>query len=220
MTGTLASSRLRTLAQRAAPRDEAQERCELCSAPIPADHRHVLDRESRELVCACRACALLFDRDAAANGRYKTVPERRLAVFDLELDDVMWEELRLPVDIAFFVRSSATRRVEAFYPGPMGATESMLGLEAWEALEAANPLLGTLEDDVEALLVNRARGARRHWVVPMDDCFALVGLIRMHWRGFTGGKEVWEEIDRFFDGLDRRSRPATSNDRKEPTWQR
>lgn len=212
---------LRSLAQRSAERREAvQERCELCGAAIPSDHRHVLHRESRELMCACRPCSLLFDRDAAAMGRYKLVPDRRLAVFDLELDDVMWEELRLPVDIAFFVRSSHSGRVEAFYPSPMGATESMLGLEAWAALEEANPVLRTLEEDVEALLVNRVRGARRHWVVPMDECFGLVGLIRAHWRGFTGGKEVWEELGRFFDGLDRRSRPATRNDGREPTWRR
>ena len=215
------SGTLRVLAQRSASRRDAElERCELCGAPIPAEHRHLLERASRELLCTCRPCSLLFDRDAAANGRYKLVPERRLAVFDLELDDVTWEELRLPVDIAFFVRSSAEGRVQAFYPGPMGATESMLRLDAWEALEEANPVLRTLEDDVEALLVNRAHGARRHWLVPMDECFGLVGLIRTHWRGFTGGREVWEELERFFDGLDRRSRPATRADGKEPTWRR
>ncbi len=215
------STTLRTLAQRStAAREATLEHCELCSAVIPPEHRHLLDRETRELMCACKPCSLLFDRDAAANGRYKLVPDRRLAVFDLELDDVMWEELRLPVDIAFFVRASREERVQAFYPGPMGATESMLPLDAWSALEAANPVVATLEDDVEALLVNRAHGARRHWIVPMDECFGLVGLIRTRWRGFTGGKEVWEEIARFFDGLDRRSRPASRNDGREPTWRR
>ena len=62
-----------------------------------------------------------------------------------------------------------------------------------------------MEPDVEALLVNRARGARGHWLVPIDDCYALVGLIRTRWRGLTGGKDVWEEIGRFFTTLDRRS---------------
>lgn len=219
MSGTLASSRLQRLArQSTVAREATQERCELCGAPIPVDHRHVLHRDSRELLCACTPCSLLFDRDAAAEGRYKRVPDRRLAVFDLELDDVLWEELRLPVDIAFFVRRSDGGRVEAFYPGPMGATESQLTLEAWVALEAANPVLTTLDADVEALLVNRAHGARRNWIVPMDECFRLVGLIRLHWHGLTGGKAVWEELARYFDGLDRRSRPATRNDGKEPTW--
>jgi hypothetical protein len=96
----------------------------------------------------------------------------------------------------------------------MGATESLLELEAWQQLEDDNPVLASMELDVEALLVMRARGARRQWLVPMDDCFTLVGLIRSHWRGLTGGREVWDEISRFFDELDRRSRPA----RREMTW--
>ena len=50
------------------------------------------------------------------------------------------------------------------------------------------------------------RGARRQWIVPIDVCYALVGLIRTRWRGFTGGAEVWRELDKFFEGLDRRSR--------------
>ena len=64
-------------------------------------------------------------------------------------------------------------------------------------------MLGELEPDVEALLVNRARGAREHWLVPIDDCYSLVGLIRTRWRGLTGGREVWEQID----ALLRRARP-------------
>jgi hypothetical protein len=210
---TIGSSRLRALARRSAgAREAALERCELCAAPIPAEHRHLLDLESRELMCACRACTVLFDRGAAGGGHYRLVPERRLRVDDLALDDLAWEQLRLPVDLAFFLRSSgAAERVQAFYPGPMGATESLLTLQAWEALEAANPILRSLDHDVEALLVNRARGARAHYVVPIDDCFALVGIIRTHWRGLTGGREVWERIAEFFDGLDRRARPASAN---------
>jgi hypothetical protein len=210
-----ASSRLARLARSAATeREAALERCELCSAPIAPEHRHLLDLTTRELVCACQACSMLFDRGEAARGRLRRVPDRHLRLEDFELSDLTWEELRLPVDIAFFFRSSDDDRVLAFYPGPMGATESLLELEAWQQLEDDNPVLASMELDVEALLVMRARGARRQWLVPMDDCFTLVGLIRSHWRGLTGGREVWDEISRFFDELDRRSRPA----RREMTW--
>lgn len=216
---TIASSRLRALAQRSAEaRESVQERCELCGESIAAEHRHLLDLSTREAMCACRACALLFDRSAAGGGHYRLVPDRRLALADLELDDVSWEELRIPVDMAFFSFDSRAERVVALYPGPMGATESLLELEAWEAIEAANPVLRSLEPDVEALLVNRARGARQQWVVPIDDCYSLVGLIRTRWRGLTGGREVWEEIGRFFEELDRRSRPASAHDDQEAAW--
>jgi hypothetical protein len=169
----------------------------------------VLDLSRRELMCCCRACAILFASTAASAGHYRLVPDRRLRIADLELDDVAWAELRLPVDIAFCVRAGESGRVQAFYPSPMGPTESLLDLDAWAALEADNPVLAGLEPDVEALLVNRARGANGHWVVPIDVPYELVGLIRMHWKGLTGGKAVWEEIGRFYEALDRRSRPAS-----------
>jgi hypothetical protein len=210
-TDSPATSRLARLARSAEVEREATlERCELCSAPIAPQHRHLLDLTSRELVCACQACSTLFDRGEAAQGRLRRIPDRRLRLDDFELSDLTWEELRLPVDIAFLFHSSDDGRVLAFYPGPMGATESLLELDAWAKLEADNPVLTTMETDVEALLITRARGARRHWLVPMDECFSLVGLIRTHWRGLTGGREVWEEIGRFFDELDRRSRRGGS----------
>lgn len=213
------ASRLATLAQRSAAETEAAlERCELCSAPLAAEHRHLMDLRSRELMCACRACVVLFDdagAGAAGGGHFRLVGDRRLVLEDFALDDVMWEDLRLPVDIAFFFHSSAAERVQAFYPGPMGATESLLVLSAWEALEEANPILRTLQPDVEALLVDRARGRRRYWIAPIDECFALVGIIRTHWRGVTGGSDVWEELQEFFERLSRRSKPAG----RETAWQ-
>ncbi len=212
-SGTLAGSRLRRLAQSSAGASlatELEEHCELCNRPIPSAHRHLLELSSRELLCACRPCSLLFDRGGASNGRYKLVPERRLRLDDFALSEEAWEELRVPVDMAFFFNSSSAERVLAYYPGPMGPTESQLELGSWQDLERANPILGELEVDVEALLVSRARGARRQWLVPLDECYRLVGLIRTHWRGLTGGAQVWREIDGFFEELDRRARSATA----------
>jgi len=199
----VAATRLRTLAQRTtAEREAASERCELCAAPIPCEHRHLLDLRDRELVCTCRPCALLFDREAAGAGKYRLVPERRLRLPDFQLDDLEWERLRIPVDMAFLFHNSDAGRVMAFYPGPMGPTESQLELDSWAEIERANPVLATMAPDVEALLVNRARGARSQWLVPIDDCYALVGVMRTRWRGFTGGRELWKEIERFFAALD------------------
>ena len=208
MTGALGSPRLRRLAQGGAGEREAvAERCDLCGEPLPEEHRHLLDLETREVSCACRACSLLFDRRAAGGGHFRLVPDRAYRLEDFELDDAAWEELRIPVDMAFFFHSSREGRVMAFYPSPMGPTESLLGLDAWTDLEAANPVLREMDDDVEALLVNRARGARQHFLVGIDECYRLVAVIRTRWRGFTGGKEVWQEMERFFGDLERRSRP-------------
>jgi hypothetical protein len=209
-------SRLQELARRSrTAQRETQERCELCGEAIPAEHRHVLDLSTGDLRCSCRPCSVLFDRRGAGGGHHKLVPERRLRLEGFELSDPLWEELRIPVDMAFFFHSSPAERVVAFYPGPMGATESLLELNAWQAIAAANPVLADMEPDVEALLVNRARGARDCWLVPIDDCYGLVGLIRTRWKGLTGGKEVWEEIGRFFAALDGRSRSTVG--RKEMT---
>jgi Family of unknown function (DUF5947) len=220
--GALASSRLRSLARGgpapapSEPAADAAERCELCGLPIPEAHRHLIDLERGGLMCACQACSTLFNGAAAGGGHFKLVPDRRLRV-DLDLPDAVWEQLCIPVEMAYFFRSSREERIKAFYPSPMGPTESLLGLEAWDELEERNPVIRGLSDDVEALLVNRARGARRSWIVPIEDCFCLVAVIRTRWRGFSGGAEVWDAIDRFYDDLDSRSKASTG---KEPTWQR
>jgi hypothetical protein len=188
----------------------AEEFCDLCDEPIPPEHRHLLNVSSREVMCACRGCSILFYDEAASEGRYRLIPDRRLFLEEFEMSDAEWESLRIPVDMAFFFHSTPVGRVVAFYPGPMGPTESLLKLETWEELERKNLVLESMERDVEALLVNRARGAREHYLVPMDVCYGLVGLIRTRWRGFTGGREVWEGIEGFFENLRKSSRTVTT----------
>ena len=186
--------------------EAAQEYCDLCGEPIPSEHRHLLEVSTREIMCVCRPCSILFDSEAASEGRYRLVPDRHLFLEDFEMSNVQWESLRIPVDMAFFFYSTPAGRVAAFYPSPMGPTESLLKLSAWEELESYNPVLEGMQRDVEALLVNRIRGAREHFLVPIDECYSLVGLIRMHWRGLSGGREVWDKIDRFFEELRERSK--------------
>jgi hypothetical protein len=91
------------------------------------------------------------------------------------------------------------------YPSPAGATEALVPAEAWEALTEENPVLRGLEPDVEGLLVNRVGEARECYRVGIDECYKLVGLIRIHWRGLSGGTVVWDQIGRFFAGLKERS---------------
>ena len=36
------------------------------------------------------------------------------------------------------------------------------------------------------------------YIVPIDVCYELVGLLRQSWRGFDGGREAHEELDELF----------------------
>jgi hypothetical protein len=80
----------------------------------------------------------------------------------------------------------------------------------WQALVAAWPQLAEIAPAVEALLVDTARGADEHWIVPIDDCYRLVAVIREHWTGLSGGREVWPAVDRFFAELARPARGRVS----------
>jgi len=198
------------LAARAAARSdrdaaEGTERCEMCRDVLAERHGHVVDLEERSLSCTCRACYLLFTHEGAAGGRYRAVPEHVYYDPGRPLTDADWNELQIPVAMAFFFRNSALDRVVAGYPSPAGATECELDLAAWDRLAAAYPLLGTLAPDVEAILVNRADS--EVFLIPVDECYSLVGELRMKWQGFDGGAEAKAALATFLDGLRRRAVP-------------
>jgi Family of unknown function (DUF5947) len=177
----------------------AVERCELCGGALDGKHAHLVEPATRRLLCACRSCVKAAA--AAPAGGYRAVPDSPRVLDDFRMTDAQWDALRLPIDMAFLFHSTPDRRPIALYPGPAGATESLLDLDAWGQLVASNPALADLEPDVEALLINRIDGAREYYRVPIDRCFALVGLIRTRWRGLSGGAEAWEAIHNFFAGL-------------------
>jgi hypothetical protein len=193
---------------RARPQPVIGDRCEMCAEPIAPEHSHLVNLESRALMCSCRACYLLFiDQDA--NLRYRAVPERYLSFADLTLDGRAWDELQIPVGLAFLFQNSVQGRMVAFYPGPAGATESELPLDAWNRIVEHSPQLAVLRADVEALLVRRADGPSGSChLVPIDACYELVGRLRTLWRGFDGGREAHDAMDAFFVRVSARSRPA------------
>jgi hypothetical protein len=208
-SASFTSSALRRLVQGAERQACAtREHCEFCSEPLPEGHRHLIETASRTLVCACRACSLLFDREAASEGRYRLVPDRVLSLPDFHITDAQWESLRLPVGLAFFFYSTAAGRVLAFFPSPMGPTEAHLDGNAWNELETSNPALQQMERDVEALLIRRTGSTRQYLIVPLGECYRLVGLLRMHWKGLSGGPDVWREIAGFFGALQERAHPV------------
>ena len=101
-------------------------------------------------------------------------------------------QLDLPADAA------TTTAVVSTSPVPTGAMVSDVRAPA---------------PDVEALLVDRRRRNRDHWLVPIDDCHRLVAVLRTRWKGLAGGPQVWAALTEFFDELRGRARtvPARSS---------
>ncbi len=182
-----------------APQQPVLERCELCNLVLPPVHRHLLDTATRQVACSCDPCALLFQN--AVGAKFKLIPRDARSLPDFQMTDGDWESLALPIDLAFFFYSTPSAKMTAMYPSPAGPTESLLPLTSWEALVRQNPALQNMEADVEALLLNRAGAAREYFLAPIDKCYELVGTIRMHWRGLSGGDDVWREIEKFFAKL-------------------
>lgn len=184
------------------------ERCELCGADLAHDHPHLMDPRARKLFCACGACAILFSGHSSA--RYKRVPQCIRYLDGFRLGDLQWASLLIPINVAFFFESSIEKRVVALYPSPAGAPESQLPIDTWTEIVAENPVLAEMQPDVEALLVNRlgpVRGysAPEYYLLPIDECYRLVGVIRAQWKGLSGGAEVWESLARFFADLKERA---------------
>jgi hypothetical protein len=181
--------------------DQDAERCELCGTGLDGRHGHLVDTGKRSIACACRACYLLFTHAGAAGGTYRAIPERICHDPQRPLDGTDWNELQIPVTMAFFFRNSALGRVVAGYPSPGGVTECELDLEAWDRLAVTYPLLAELAPDTEAIFVSK----EEIFLIPIDMCYSLVGELRLYWQGFDGGAEVREALDRFLAGLRRRA---------------
>jgi hypothetical protein len=199
-TGNVAQGSLATLRRFVrAPRQQQGEVCELCAKPLEPAHQHLLELEKRRVTCACEACAILFDGNARQ--RFRRIPRDARQLHGFLMDDLEWESLLIPINLAFFTYSSAAGHVIAQYHSPGGVMESSLDLHSWSAIAEHNPVLLQFEPDVEALLVNRLSGNQLYFRAPIDQCFRLVGTLRTNWHGLSGGTQVWREIDRFFGEL-------------------
>jgi hypothetical protein len=77
----------------------------------------------------------------------------------------------------------------------------MLDARTWRGIAERNPALLGMAPDVEALLINRVRAPYGYYLVPIDDCFRLVAIVRTRWRGLTGGGELWRDVGAFFEHL-------------------
>ncbi len=203
-----------TLRKFSGQRKPPVERCELCGLELPPEHDHLVEPQSRRLLCSCIACGLLFS--GSTELKYRRVPRDVRRLNDFQLTDSDWDSLMIPINMAFFFFDSSAKKMVAFYPSPAGPVESLLHLDKWHEIIRGHLALNTMQPDVEALLVNRM-GSRvgfltdDYFLAPIDQCYKLVGLLRMHWRGLSGGTEVWKRVREFFDGI-RRTAKSDSED--------
>lgn len=194
--GRLPSTLVTGLGRLARPAPSVQtEKCELCGRPLSDEHRHLLELDERRILCACEPCIAV----KSGMDSYCPVATRTLWLDDFVFPDELWAAFQLPVGLAFFLRSTGTNSIVALYPSPAGATECELHLDSWEKLVAANPILRDLEADAEALVVNRISDPPQHAIVPIDECYRLVGLIKSTWQGISGGSAIEDAVPKFFD---------------------
>jgi Fe-S cluster biogenesis protein NfuA len=177
------------------------DRCELCSEPLTSVHQHLFEPAKSKLFCACDACALLFC--SQERGKYRRVTRRASDLSDFHLTDEQWQALMIPIGIAFFYYNSSAEKIAAIYPSPAGPIETTLPLQSWQELARNNSRLAKMQPDVEALLVNRLKNSSgqteaEYFLVSIDHCYRLIGLVRANWQGLSGGPNVWPEIKKFF----------------------
>ena len=165
----------------------------------------MLQLVKRQIVCTCEACWALYSGEP----EYRPTGMRTVWLDHFQCPDELWGQFQIPIGLAFLMRSTVTETVVAFYPSPAGATESELSMEAWAALVALNPLLEQLESDAEALVVNRLAEPHQFAIVPIDQCYALVGLIKSRWEGISGGQAIETAVPEFFGFLRERAAPAS-----------
>jgi hypothetical protein len=180
---------------------QPEEKCFFCAASLPQTHSHLVDVGSMKFLCTCDACKIIM----AGRKGLSALPNRYLALTDLNLSDELWADFLIPVNMAFFTISSLRNSAVAYYPAAAGATESKLKLDAWTRLVDINPVLKSLVPDLEALLVNRLDDIPQYFLVPVDSCYELIGRIRISWKGIFGGKEVNDTIREFFKNVKEKS---------------
>jgi len=163
---------------RASRRGAEGDRCDLCAEPLASDHEHLFAPRERALACVCAGCALI------QIARYRRVPKRFTPV---AIDSrALLAMLGVPVGVAAILVHEDGRKVVT-YPGPAGLVEAALDEELAD--------MPPLEPEVEALVCSSLAGGGA-WIAGIDIVFELIGELRRHWRGLTGGAEAPAAIAR------------------------
>ena len=164
-------------------------------------------------MCACRGCYLLFTAEGAGGGRFRAVPDRYRRVPRLRAHAGAVGRAADPGERGVLLRQLDARPGRRVLPEPGGATESLLPLDAWDELVAANPELAdaaspTSRRSSSAPTAAPARPSASScrstpatsWSASCGGCGAAS----------TAGSEAHDALDAFFAGV-RRREPAMTD---------
>ncbi len=192
--------------------------CDICRSELIDTHRHVVEVKTRRILCACDLCSSSFS--VQSNGRFRLIPQYVTRVA-LSFSDSQWARLGIPIGLAFFTVEKPSQGdaviVRAVYPSPAGAVASSVDSDLWQSLIESRAGSLRLLPDVESLLVRRTEGKHECFIVPVDRCFELIGIVRRNWQGMSGGVDVHHAIDQFFHQIDESASRIDSSQRGSET---
>ena len=155
--------------RRRRPRPRPGERCELCNETIADEHEHVVDLESRSLMCTCRGVLAAVH---ARRRRRRPLPggarPLRWRSPTSRCRPGTWDALQIPVERGVLLpqlvaRTRSPRSTRARPAPPSRCSSSTPGTTSWPPTRP-----GDAAPDVEALLVrvDGERARRECFVVP------------------------------------------------------
>ena len=157
-TGTASADTIARLRRMANARKVAaaaaadEERCDLCGTSLPSDHRHMLQTEERRILCVCEPCRAMRAHEPGL----RPTGSRSLYLDGFAARRRPVGEVPDPDRAGVLLPQRRRRARRGAVPEP-GGRHGVRALPRGVATSwsLANPVIATLESDVEALVVNR-----------------------------------------------------------------
>ena len=195
-------SSLRGLSRPPSPRRHGDgpdvEVCELCGTELPQNHRHLLQLTERRILCACATCW------ASALGRPRAAPDRAAASSGSRTSSCPRSCGRSCRSRSGSPSSCARASPTRWSPctrAPRAPPSPSSTCPPGRSSSELNPILTGIEPDAEALVVNRIADPHEFVIAPIDECYGLVGAIKVSWEGISGGPALEREVPAFFDEM-------------------